>query len=227
MEAPICSTEMRSDDAATGAPAQASTLFNPIARNNVLLPDILEPLTINMRCVSSKDTSFGTHWRREQRVAQSGLLQTCASETLEAVGAVQSGRSKASAANEERRFKLGDRLYPACRCAARKRDASSRMRWRVARSTRSVDELRTRCDRSNRASRPGVRVGDAFRGGRPLTLELGEQLAETGRRELLLFKICSDGGEDLEIAAGGFHILEHLALLCSEGEDQSESRKAG
>src|SRR5271154_3929826 len=45
----MCRREIRNRAQATGAPAQASTTFSPIARINVLFPLIFDPLTIHSR----------------------------------------------------------------------------------------------------------------------------------------------------------------------------------
>ena len=44
-DAKIVNPDIRRLAARTGAPAYASTAFNPMARKSVLLPDILDPLT--------------------------------------------------------------------------------------------------------------------------------------------------------------------------------------
>lgn len=47
MLAPMRKGDTRSREAVTGAPAHASTVFNPTARSSVLFPLMLEPLTIH------------------------------------------------------------------------------------------------------------------------------------------------------------------------------------
>src|SRR5258708_35207262 len=44
-DAKTASPDIRRAPARTGAPADASTAFHPLARNSALFPDILDPLT--------------------------------------------------------------------------------------------------------------------------------------------------------------------------------------
>ena len=46
-----------------GAPARASTVLTPTVRNNVLFPDMFEPLTIKARVAPPRETSLTTQSR--------------------------------------------------------------------------------------------------------------------------------------------------------------------
>src|SRR5690606_16144973 len=60
---------IRRERAQTGAPAKAMTAARPIARRNVLLPDMLEPVT--NRAVPARDSATSLETRC------SGLIRTC------------------------------------------------------------------------------------------------------------------------------------------------------
>src|SRR5437660_11355992 len=100
-EAPVRRRESARRDAATGAPAQARTVFRPMARRRVLLPDMLDPLTIQRRLGPPMATSLGTH----RAAAINGCLSPAASKLgsdwESNSGKVKEGCSKAKAAIEE------------------------------------------------------------------------------------------------------------------------------
>src|SRR3954469_17163505 len=108
MEAPRWRGEMRMAFAQTGPPAHASAVFNPMARRNVLFPDIFDPETISNRRSRPNDTSLPTDLASGKR----GCLIACASKTgtgLEmSSGKHQCGRSKLRDANDESASKVAN-----------------------------------------------------------------------------------------------------------------------
>ena len=58
--APKVSGDRRRRAARTGAPISARTALTPTERSSVVLPDMLEPLTISTRGAVPSATSFGT-----------------------------------------------------------------------------------------------------------------------------------------------------------------------